>query len=129
MKQLRERQQEYLLGLQRRNRKDTFDYIQQAETRRDWQLCPGGIAAGEKAVVPQTRVVEVAGKESGVRVLVVHSEERELYERSMRELAMARVRKELEALTAQGLRTHPLAEYAERLDRERSMKLCCAIPQ
>src|SRR6267378_2476940 len=101
VKQLRERQQGYLLGLQRRNRKDTFDYIQQAETRRDWQLCPGGITAGEKAVVPQTRVVEVAGKEAGVRVLVVHSQERELYERSMRELAMGRVRKELEALTAQ----------------------------
>ncbi len=46
-------------------------------------------------------MVEVAGKEAGVRVLVVHSEERELYERSMRELAMGRVRKELEALTAQ----------------------------
>src|SRR6266478_5308638 len=101
VKQLRERQQGYLLGLQRRNRKDTFDYIQQAETRRDWQLCPGGITAGEKAVVPQTRVMEVAGKEAGVRVLVVHSEERERYERSMRELAMGRVRKELEALTAQ----------------------------
>jgi Transposase DDE domain len=101
VKQLRQRQQGYLLGLQRRNRKDTFDYIQQAETRSDWQLCPLGIAAGEKAVVPQTRVVEVAGKEAGVRVLVVHSEEREQYERSMRELAMGRVRKELEALTAQ----------------------------
>jgi len=36
-----------------------------------------------------------------VRVLVVHSEERELYEGSLRELAMGRVRKELEALTAQ----------------------------
>jgi transposase len=60
-----------------------------------------GIAAGEKAVAPQTRVVEVAGKEAGVRVLIVHSEEREQYERSMRELAMGRVRKELEALTAQ----------------------------
>jgi transposase len=101
VKQLRQRQQGYLLGLQRRNRKDTFDYIQQAERRRDWQLCPVGIAAGEKAVAPQTRVVEVAGKEAGVRVLIVHSEEREQYERSMRELAMGRVRKELEALTAQ----------------------------
>src|SRR5258707_4380116 len=93
VKQLRERQQGYLLGLQRRNRKDTFDYIQQAETRRDWQLCPGGIAAGEKAVVPQTRVGEGAGKEGGVRVVVVHSGEKELYERRMRELAMGRVRK------------------------------------
>src|SRR5258707_15848053 len=102
VKQLLERQQGSLLGLQRRNRKDTFDYIQQAETRRDWQLCPGGIAAGEKAGVPQTRVGEGAGREAGGRVLGVHSEERELYERSMRELAMGGGRKELEALTAQG---------------------------
>jgi hypothetical protein len=62
---------------------------------------PSGNRGGEKAVVPQTRVVEVAGKEAGVRVLVVHSEERERYERSLRELAMGRVRQELEALTAQ----------------------------
>jgi len=43
----------------------------------------------------------VAGKEPGVRVFVVHSEEREVYERGMRELSMGRVRKELEALQAQ----------------------------
>jgi transposase len=101
VQQLRQRQQGYLLGLQRRNRKDTFDYIQQAQLRSDWQPCPVGIAAAERSVVPQTRVVEVAGKEPGVRVFVVHSEEREQWERSMRELAMARVRKELQALQAQ----------------------------
>jgi len=101
VKQLRQRQQGYLLGLQRRNRKDTFDYIQQAELRSNWQLCPVGIAAAERSVVPQTRVVEVAGKEPGVRVFVVHSEERQQWERSMRELAMARVCQELQALQAQ----------------------------
>jgi transposase len=101
VEQLRQSQQGYLLGLQRRNRKDTFDYIQQAEARTDWQQCPVGIAAAEKMVVPQTRVVEVAGKQAGVRVFVVHSEEREVYERSMRELTMGRARKELEALKAQ----------------------------
>jgi len=101
VKQLRQRQQGYLLGLQRRNRKDTFDYIQQAQLRSDWQSCPAGIAAAERSVVPQTRVVEVAGKEPGVRVFVVHSEEREQWERSMRETALARVRKELQALQAQ----------------------------
>jgi transposase len=90
VKQLRELEQGYLVGLQRRNRKDTFDYIQQAETRADWQECPTGVTASEKTVVPKTRVVEVAGKEAGVRVFVVHSEERELYERGMRELSMAR---------------------------------------
>jgi len=101
VKQLRQRQQGYLLGLQRRNRKDTFDYIRQAELRNDWQLCPAGIAAAERSVVPQTRVVEVAGKEPGVRVFVVHSEERQQWERSLREMAMARVGKELQALQAQ----------------------------
>ncbi|MGD0324632.1 MAG: hypothetical protein ABSD45_12935 [Terriglobia bacterium] len=90
----------YLLGLKRRNRKDTWAYLQQAEAQRDWQECPAGIASAEKAVVPRTRVVEVAGKEPGVRVFVVHSKERERYERSLRELSMERVRKELEALEA-----------------------------
>jgi len=97
---LRKLGQGYLLGLKRRNRKDTWAYLQQAEAQRDWQECPAGIAAAEKAVVPRTRVVEVAGKEPGVRVFVVHSEERERYERSLRELSMERVRKELEALEA-----------------------------
>lgn len=98
VQQLRALGQGYLVGLQRRNRKDTSDYIQAAQARRDWQPCPAGIAAAEKAVAPQTRVVEVPGKEPGVRVLVVHSEERELYERRMRELSMERTRKELQAL-------------------------------
>jgi transposase len=98
---LRKMKQGYLVGLQRRNRKDTAEYIQQAEARRDWQECPVGIAASEKSLPPKTRVVEVAGKEPGVRVFVVHSEEREVYERGMRELSMGRARKELEALQAQ----------------------------
>src|SRR6266852_8896130 len=101
VQQLRKMNQGYLVGLQRRNRKDTFEYMQQAEARTDWQECAVGIAAAEKAVTPKTSVVEVAGKEAGVRVFVVHSEEREVYERSLRVLAMERARKELEALSAQ----------------------------
>jgi len=97
----RDLQQGYLVGLQRRNRKDTADYIQQAAARTDWQDCPAGITASESKTIPKTRVVEVAGKEAGVRVFVVHSEERELYERGMRELSMERTRKELEALQKQ----------------------------
>jgi transposase len=93
--------QGYLVGLQRRNRKDTAEYIHQAASRTDWQQCPAGITASEKSVTPGTRVVEVAGKEPGVRVFVVHSDEREVYERGMRELSMGRTRKELEALQAQ----------------------------
>jgi transposase len=101
VEQLRQMNQGYLVGLQRRNRKNTFAYLQQAERRTDWQECPAGIAASEKTVVPKTRVVEVAGQEPGVRVFVVHSEERESYERGLREMSMERARKELEALQAQ----------------------------
>lgn len=98
LEQLRHSEQGYLMGLQRRNRKDIPYYIEQAVARHDWQECPVGITASEKAVVPKTRVQEVTGRESGVRVFVVHSEEREQYERGLRELSMERVRKELEAL-------------------------------
>jgi len=95
---LRQLEQGYLVGLQRRNRKNIPHYIEQAMTRNDWQECPVGITASEKATVPRTRVQEVPGKEAGVRVFVVHSEEREQYERGMRELSMERARMELEAL-------------------------------
>jgi transposase len=99
--QLRQAEQGYLMGLQRRNRKDIPYYIEQAGARHDWQECPVGITASEKVVVPKTRVQEVAGREPGVRVFVVHSEEREQYERGLRELSMERVRRELEALRLQ----------------------------
>jgi len=95
---LRQAEQGYLVGLQRRNRKDIPDYIEQAVARPDWQVCPVGITAAEKSVVPRTRVQEVPGKEPGVRVFVVHSEEREQYERGLRELSMERTRQQLEAL-------------------------------
>jgi hypothetical protein len=36
--------------------------------RPDWQECPAGITASEKSVVPYTRLQEVAGQQSGVRV-------------------------------------------------------------
>jgi len=98
VEQLRQAEQGYLVGLQRRNRKDIPHYIEEAMARQDWQECPVGITASEQAVVPRTRVQEVAGKEPGVRVFVVHSEEREQYERGLREISMERARKELEGL-------------------------------
>jgi transposase len=96
--QLRKEGQGYLVGLQRRNRKDVPYYIEQAVALGDWQECPVGISASEQATPPRTRVCEVPGKEPGVRVFVVHSDEREQYERGMRELSMERTRKDLEAL-------------------------------
>lgn len=98
VEQLRQAGQGYLVGLQRRNRKDIPHYIEQAMARDDWRECPVGITASEKAVAPRTRVQEVPGKEPGGRVFVVHSEEREQYERGLREISMERARKELEGL-------------------------------
>jgi transposase len=98
LEQLRQAEQGYLVGLQRRRRKDIYEYIQAAEALNRWQECGVGISASEKASVPQTRVAEVAGKPPGVRVLVVDSQERAQYERSLRELSMERVRHQLEAL-------------------------------
>ena len=95
---LRQAEQGYLVGLQRRNRKDIPLYIAQAVARDAWQDCPVGMTASEKAVVPRTRVQEVPGKEPGVRVFVVHSEEREQYERGLRAISMERAQQELEAL-------------------------------
>ena len=100
LKELRQAQQGYLMGLQRRNRQSIYQCIQQAEARSDWQECGAGISASEKSRVPRTRVVEVPGGEAGVRVFVVHSEEREQYERGLRQMSMERVRKELEGLQA-----------------------------
>jgi hypothetical protein len=56
---LREEGQGYLVGLQRRNRKDVPEYIEQAEARGAWEACPVGISAAEQATPPQTRVCEV----------------------------------------------------------------------
>lgn len=98
LKQLHETGQGYLVGLQRRNRKDTYEYIREAEARDQWEECPPGLAASEKAAPPKSWVQEVAGKQAGVRVFVVKSEEREQYERSMRMLSMERARQDLEAI-------------------------------
>lgn len=100
VEQLRRAGQGYLVGLQRRNRKDIPAYIQQAEESGEWLECPVGITASEKGVVPRTRVAEVPGKKPGVRVFVVHSEEREQYERGLREQSVERTRKQLEELRA-----------------------------
>src|SRR5215472_7360332 len=63
-----------------------------------WRECPAGISARERSEVPKTLVQEVASDQPGVRVFVVHSEERLGDERSQRERSMQRVREELEAL-------------------------------
>jgi transposase len=86
----------YIVGRNRRRSGEVYDYIQRATG--PWIECPIGITASEQKVPPRTLVQEVRSDEAGVRVFVVHSEERLAFERAQRSKAMARVRAELEAL-------------------------------
>ena len=86
----------YIVGRNRRRSQEVFDYIQSATG--PWIECPVGITAREKSPPPRTLVQEVVSKEPGVRVFVVHSEERLAYERSQRDKSKGRVHKQLEAL-------------------------------
>jgi len=93
---LREKGQGYLVGLKRRRQPEILRYLQAATG--PWLECPAGISAREKSQVPRTLVQEVASGQAGLRVFVVHSDERLEYERGEREKAMQRVQQELEAL-------------------------------
>ena len=91
---LRERKQGYLVGLRRRRREDIYELIMKATG--PWQECPSQVGAKESGL--RTLVQEVPGDGAGVRVFVVHSEERLAYERAMRERSMERTRSQLEKL-------------------------------
>jgi transposase len=93
---LRSSGQGYLVGLKRRRQPEILRYLEGATG--PWLECPAGISAREKSQVPKTLVQEVACGKPGVRVFVVHSEERLEYERGEREKAMQKVQEELEAL-------------------------------
>jgi transposase len=108
---LRSREQGYVVGLNRRRRPEVLRYVERATG--PWLDCPAGIAASEKAQVPRTQVQEVKSDKPGVRVFIVHSDERLAYERAEREKAMARVQAALEAL-AQRVKTGKL-KAAEKI--------------
>jgi len=93
---LRSKDHGYLVGLNRRRRPEVMTYIRAA--RGPWLDCPMGITAREKTDPPKTLVQEVASGKAGIRIFVVHSDERLEYERGEREKAMLKVRSELEAL-------------------------------
>jgi transposase len=86
----------YIVGRNRRRSGEVFDYIQSATG--PWIECGAGITAREKASPPKTLVQEVPSHQPGVRVFVVHSDERLAYERAQRTKAMERVRARLEKL-------------------------------
>jgi hypothetical protein len=93
---IRGRGQGYIVGRNRRRSPETLAHI--ARATGPWTDCPVGITARERTSPPKTRVQEVAADEPGVRVFVVHAQDREAYERAQRERAMARVRQRLDAL-------------------------------
>jgi len=93
---IKSRQHGYLLGLKRRRREETSQLIERATG--PWIDCPVGITASEKDEPPRTRVQEVPSDQPGLRVFVVHSDERLAYEQGMREQSMERTRGALEQL-------------------------------
>lgn len=93
IEQIRNQGQGYLLGLRRRRREETYKLIERATG--EWTECPAGSGNPLK-----TRVQEVSSDTEGVRVFVAHSEEREAYERAMRERSMERTRAGLQKLAA-----------------------------
>lgn len=93
---LRANGQGYLVGLKRRRQPEILRYLERATG--PWLECPAGISAREQSEVPKTLVQEVASSKPGVRVFVVHSEERLQYERGERAKAMQKVQEELAAL-------------------------------
>ena len=89
---LRQEGHGYLVGMQRRRREEVYRLMERAQSG-PWLKC--GVEDKEGS---RSWVKEVEGDEEGVRVFVVHSEERLAYERGMREASMERVRQDLEKL-------------------------------
>ena len=85
------------MGLQRRRRKRIYELVQRVK-ESEWIELPGGITASEKFDSPKSWVQEVTLEGETIRSFVVHSEEREQYERTMREKSMQRTREALEKL-------------------------------
>jgi transposase len=93
---LRARGHGYIVGRNRRRSGVIYDYIQRATG--EWLECPVGITASERKNPPKTLVQEVPSGQDGVRVFVVHSDERLAFERAQRIKSMERVRIKLAAL-------------------------------
>jgi transposase len=96
---IKTRKHGYLVGLQRRRRKRIYALVQRVK-ESEWIELPSGITAREKSDSPKSWVQEVTLDGESQRSFVVHSEEREQYERTMREKSMQRSREALEKLSS-----------------------------
>jgi transposase len=97
LKQLLDGGHGYLVGVKRRNNAQLARWLDAVDEAK-WIDCPVGISACEQTDPPRTRVQEVPSGKTGMRVLVLDSDERRQYEQSMRARAMDRVREKLEKL-------------------------------
>jgi transposase len=92
--------QGFLVGLKRR-RNPQLDGWLDAVDETQWINCPGGINALErKADPPRTRAQEVPSGIPDLRVIIIDSDERRVYEQVKRQQAMERARQKLEKLKA-----------------------------
>jgi hypothetical protein len=85
----------FLVGMTRRRNTEAETLIDRVDESK-WIDCPMGINAQEKKHPPRTRVQEVKCDRAGVRVFVVDSDERRVYEERQRSKAMKRVLEALE---------------------------------
>jgi transposase len=91
-------EQGFLVGAKRR-RNPQLDRWLEAVDETKWVTCPGGINTQErKSHPPRTRAQEVITGDSGLRVIIIDSDERRDYEQAKREQAMERARQRLEKL-------------------------------
>ena len=97
LQHLIEQGQGYLVGVKRRRNANMAKWLDAVDEAK-WMDCPVGISASEKSDPPRTRVQEVPSGKEGMRVFVIDSDERRLYEESMRARSMARVQEKLEKL-------------------------------
>lgn len=93
---IRSQQQGYVVGLNRRRSEQIYRYVERATGQ--WQECPLAKGAQQSSDPPKTLVQEVVSDEPGVRVFVIHSDERKAFEEARRLKGMQRVREALEGL-------------------------------
>jgi transposase len=97
LQHLSEQAHGYLVGVKRRRNANMAKWLDAVDEAK-WIDCPVGISASEKSDPPRTRVQEVPSGKEGMRVFVIDSDERRLYEESMRGRSMQRVQEKLEKL-------------------------------